>query len=93
MRLDRRKYSRHIGIRRHYVHELALAGVIKLVPLSTHDMFADALTKSLLALLLCVTMWTKPSKSFPTKIPYGYDGPPTISALVLTQFAPLLGIY
>ena len=43
----RRKYSRHIDIRRHYVRELALAGVIKLVPLGTHDMVADALTKSL----------------------------------------------
>ena len=42
-----RKYSRHIDIRRHYVRELALAGVITLVPLGTHDMVADALTKSL----------------------------------------------
>jgi len=43
----RRKHSRHIDIRRHYVRELALAGVIKLVPLGTHDMVADDLTKSL----------------------------------------------
>jgi hypothetical protein len=43
----RRKYSRHIDIRRHYVRELALAGLIKLIPLGTHDMVADALTKSL----------------------------------------------
>ena len=43
----RRKYSRHIDIRRHYVRELALAGHIKLIPLGTHDMVADALTKSL----------------------------------------------
>ena len=43
----RRKYSRHIDIRRHYVRELALAGLVKLVPLGTHDMVADALTKSL----------------------------------------------
>ena len=43
----RRKYSRQIEIRRHYVRELALAGLIKLIPLGTHDMVADALTKSL----------------------------------------------
>ena len=43
----RRKYSRHIDIRRHYVRELALAGLIKLIPLGTYDMVADALTKSL----------------------------------------------
>jgi hypothetical protein len=30
-----------------YVRELALAGLIKLIPLGTHDMVADALTKSL----------------------------------------------
>ena len=42
-----RKYSRHIDIRRHYVRELALAGLIKLIPLGTYDMVADALTKSL----------------------------------------------
>ncbi len=40
------KYSRHIDIRRHYVRELALACLIKLIPLGTHDMVADALTKS-----------------------------------------------
>ena len=46
----RRKYSRpwHIDIRRRYVHDLALTGVIKLVPLGTHDMVPDVLTKSLL---------------------------------------------
>ena len=43
----RRKYSRHIDIRRHYVRELALAGLIKLIPLGTYDMVADDLTKSL----------------------------------------------
>ena len=42
-----RKYSRHIDIRRHYVRELALARLIKLIPLGTHDMVADTLTKSL----------------------------------------------
>jgi hypothetical protein len=41
----RRKYSRHIDIHRHYVRELALAGLI--IPLGTRDMVADALTKSL----------------------------------------------
>lgn len=45
----RRKYSRHNDIYRHHVRELALAGVIKLVALGTHDMVADALTKSLRA--------------------------------------------
>ena len=45
----RRKFSRHIDIRRHYVRELALAGLIKLIPLGTYDMVADALTKSLQA--------------------------------------------
>ena len=37
----------HIDIRRHYVRELALGGLIKLIPLGTYDMVADALTKSL----------------------------------------------
>ena len=48
----RRKYSRHNDIYRHHVRELALAGVIKLVALGTHDMVADALTKSQQANLL-----------------------------------------
>ena len=43
----RRKYSRHIDIRRHYAGELALAVVVKLVPLSTHDMVPEASTKCL----------------------------------------------
>ena len=34
----RRKYSRYIDIHRHYVRELALAGLIKLIPLGTYDM-------------------------------------------------------
>jgi hypothetical protein len=33
----RRNYSPHIHICRHYVRELALAGIIKLVPFGTHD--------------------------------------------------------
>ena len=43
----RRKYSRHIDILRQYVRELALDGLIKLIPLGTYDMFVDTLTKSL----------------------------------------------
>jgi hypothetical protein len=43
----RRKYSRHIDIRRYFVRELDLIGVLRLVALRTHLMFADALTKSL----------------------------------------------
>jgi len=44
----RRKFSRHINIRKYHVRELILAGFLKLVPLRTHKMVADALTKSLL---------------------------------------------
>jgi len=43
----RRKFSRHIDIRKYYVRELVLNGFLKLVPLRTHKMEADALTKSL----------------------------------------------
>ena len=43
----RRKFSRHIDIRRYFVHELDKARILKLIPLSTHKMEADALTKSL----------------------------------------------
>jgi len=43
----RRKFSRHIDIRKYYVRELVLAGFLKFVPLRTHKMVADALTKSL----------------------------------------------
>ena len=43
----RRKFSRHIDIRKYYVRELVLNGFLKLVPLRTHKMVADALTKSL----------------------------------------------
>jgi len=43
----RRKFSRHIDIRMYFVRELVLAGFLKLVPLRTHKMVADALTKSL----------------------------------------------
>ena len=43
----RRKYSRHIDIRRYFVRELVHAGILKLIPLRTFKMVADALTKSL----------------------------------------------
>ncbi len=43
----RRKHSRHIDIRRHYIRELCLGNLVKLVPLRTNLMVADALTKSL----------------------------------------------
>ena len=42
----RRKYSRHIDIRRYFVRDL-VQNVLKLVPLRTSLMVADALTKSL----------------------------------------------
>jgi len=45
----RRKFSRHIDICKYYVRELVLNGFLKLVPLRTHKMVADALTKSLLS--------------------------------------------
>jgi len=41
------KFSRHIDIRRYFVRDMVSAGVIKLEPLRTHLMVADALTKSL----------------------------------------------
>jgi len=43
----RRKFSRQIDIRRNFVRELVKAGIVKLNPLRTHKMVADALTKSL----------------------------------------------
>ena len=43
----RRKYSRQIDIRRYFVRELVADGVLILIPLRTHLMMADALTKSL----------------------------------------------
>jgi len=45
--LVRRKCSRHIDIHKYYVHELVQNGFLKLVPLRTNKMVADALTKSL----------------------------------------------
>ena len=43
----RRKYSLHIDIRVHSCRELYAAGVMRLIPLRTHLMVADTLTKSL----------------------------------------------
>jgi len=43
----RRKFSCHIDIRRYSVRELMKAGFVKLIPLQTHKMVADAITKSL----------------------------------------------
>ena len=43
----RRKYSRHIDIRRYFVRTLVAGGVLTLVPLLTHLMMTDALTKAL----------------------------------------------
>jgi len=43
----RRKFSRHIDIRRWFVRKLVKANIVKLIPLCTHKMVADALTKSL----------------------------------------------
>ena len=43
----RRKYSCHIGICRYFVRDLVAQQVLKLVPLRTNLMLADARTKSL----------------------------------------------
>ena len=43
----RRKYSRHIDIRSYFVRDLVAQNVLKLIPLRTSLMVADALTKSL----------------------------------------------
>ena len=43
----RRKYSRHIDIRRYFVRDLVAQNVLKLIPLRTSLMVADGLTKSL----------------------------------------------
>ena len=43
----RRKYLRHIDIRRYFVRDLVSMQVLKLVPLRTNLMVADARTKSL----------------------------------------------
>jgi hypothetical protein len=43
----RRKYSRHIDIRSYFVRDLVAQNVLKLIPLRTSLMVADAVTKSL----------------------------------------------
>ena len=43
----RRKFSRHIDIRRYFARDVVAQKVIKLEPLGTHLMVADALTKGL----------------------------------------------
>ena len=48
----RLRYSRHIEIRKHYIRELCLSGIVTLIPLHKHHMVADALTKSLPAPVL-----------------------------------------
>jgi len=45
----RRKFSRHIDIRKYYVCELVLNVYLKLVPLRTHKTVVDTLTKILLS--------------------------------------------
>ena len=42
-----RKHSRHIDIRHHYIRDLCLGNLVKLVSLRTNLMVADALTKNL----------------------------------------------
>ena len=44
-----RRKSRQTDIRKYYVRKLVLNGFLKLVPLRTHKMVADSLTKSLLS--------------------------------------------
>jgi len=43
----RRKFLWHMDIRRYFVRKLVKAGFVKLIPLRTHKMVADTLTKSL----------------------------------------------
>jgi len=45
----RRKISRHIDIRRYFIRELVKSRIVKVIPIRTHKMVADALTKSLLS--------------------------------------------
>jgi hypothetical protein len=42
-----RKHSRHIDIRHHYIRELCLGNLVKLVSLRTNLMVTDSLTKNL----------------------------------------------
>jgi len=43
----RRIFQRHLDIRRYFVREFVKAGFVKLIPLRTYKMVADALTMSL----------------------------------------------
>ena len=43
----RRKFSQHIDVRYYFVRDLVAHRVMKLVPLRTHNMVADQLSKSL----------------------------------------------
>jgi len=45
----RREFSRHIDIRRYFVRKLVKDNIVKLIPLRTHKIVADDLTKSLLS--------------------------------------------
>ncbi len=49
IKTGRHQYSSHIDIRWHYIRELCLSGVVKLIALRTHHMVADTLTKILAA--------------------------------------------
>jgi len=62
----RRKFSRHIDIHKYYVYELVLNGFLKLMPLRTHKMVTDALTKSLLSLAF---VWHRQIMTGSDKIP------------------------
>ena len=60
----RRKFSRHIDICRYVMRELVKTGFVKLITLRTHNMVADALTKSLPSSTFighrCITMCQTP---------------------------------
>jgi len=75
--LVRRKFSRHIDIRRYFVYELVKAGFVKLTALRTRKIVADALTKSL------------PSPAF-YRPPPCHDGP---NAVCFDVFALLMRLF
>ena len=55
--LVRRKFSRYIDIRQYFIRELEFvkARIVKVIPLRTHKMVADALTKSFAFASFCCT--------------------------------------
>jgi len=63
-----RKLSRHIDICRYFVCDLVKAGFVKLIPLHSYKMVADALSKSLPSSAfinhLCVMMGQTPFFKF-----------------------------